>query len=394
MIEKFTELIVPYAESIIYSALLFLLVLLEIWLINKGAKFLKRKIASRELTDFKIKSFELLNVSKQRLTIGGLITVIKTCLILTVIYVSLILLLKLFPGTEDIINKLVDFIYKPLKTALHGFVEYLPKLFSIVIVIIIFHYLKKLVKSVFGEIQKGQLKIDGFEPHWARITRSIIVFIINVLMLILIFPNLPGYDSLAFNGIAAFVGLLVTIGGSSVIANYMAGIVISYMNPCSIGDVVKIGETIGEVIEFSKFAIKVQTPKMVQVSIPNAKVLSSHLINFNGGRDNFRTILHTTVSISYDVSFEKVNELLIAAAKATKDIDQSPLPFVMQKKLDDFYVVYELNAYTSAVPKMFRIYSDMHKNILIQFKNEGIEILSPHVETTRDGNKTNSSGKM
>jgi len=389
MDENITNLLAEYAENILYSTLLFILVLLEIWLINKGSAYLKRKWETLKLRKFKFKSVELLNEFNQRLIIKGLITFVQIMLILIVVYVSLILVLKLFPGTEHLINRLINFIYQPMKTSLQGFIDYLPKLFTITIIVIIFHYFKKLVNKVFREIQKGRLKFAGFESQWARVTRSIFTFIANVLMLILIFPYLPGYDSLAFNGIAAFVGLLVTVGGSSVIANYMGGIVISYMNPCRIGDVVEIGDTTGEVIELSMFAIKVQTPKMVQVSIPNTKVLSSHLINFNGGTDNFRTILHTTVSIGYDVSFEKVNDLLISAAKATKFIDQSPPPFVLQKKLDDFFVVYELNAYTSDVPQMFSIYSEMHKNILVHFKKEGIEILSPIYQVNRNVSKEN-----
>lgn len=391
MDEKITDVLLQYSENILYSVLLLILVLFEVWLINKGSRYLKRKSDSLKLKGFKLKSFELLNESKQRLTIKGMITFIQVILILTVVYVSLIILLKLFPGTDNIINSLVDFIYQPLQIAFKGFIDYLPNLFSIVIVVIIFHYLKSFVKSIFNEIQNGKIKITGFEPQSARITRSIMIFIMNVLMLILIFPKLPGYDSLAFNGIAAFVGLLITIGGSSVIANYMAGIVISFMNPCRKGDIIQVADIIGEVIEFSMFAIKVKTTKMVVVSIPNTKVLSGHLINYNGGPDNFTTILHTTVSIGYDISFEKVNELLIAAAKATKHIDLSPPPFVMQKKLDDFYVVYELNAYTSYVNQMFGIYSEMHKNILIQFDKEGIEILSPHYEDRPNKDITENS---
>jgi len=214
MDEKIFNFIIQYAENILYSALLFFFVLLEIWLIGRGSGYMKRKTESHKFKKYKFKTIELLNETKQRLTIKGLITIIQILLILVVIYVSLILMLKLFPGTENIINSLINFIYKPLKTSFNGFIDYIPKLFSIAIIVIIFRYSKMFVKSIFNEIQNGQIKIIGFEAHWARITRSILVFVMNVLMLILIFPNLPGYDSLAFNGIAAFVGLLVTVGGS------------------------------------------------------------------------------------------------------------------------------------------------------------------------------------
>ncbi|WP_127343026.1 mechanosensitive ion channel [Ancylomarina longa] len=56
-------------------------------------------------------------------------------------------------------------------------------------------------------------------------------------LLIMIIPLMPGYESLAFKGVATFLAALITIGGSSVIANFMAGIVTSYMNPCKVGDV-------------------------------------------------------------------------------------------------------------------------------------------------------------
>jgi len=382
------QAVLQNAENILFSALIFILVVFEIWLINRGSAYLKRKTKNLRFRIFKIQSFELLGATKQRLALIGIITGIKIILILLVIYFSLIIILGIFPGTDNIVNNLVSFIFDPIKTAFQGFIEYLPKLFSIVIIIIIFHYLKKLVKGISVEIQKGRLKIAGFEPYWARTTGSIVVFILNILALILILPYLPGYESLAFKGVAAFVGVLVTIGGSSMIANFMAGIVISYMNPLQIGDLIKIEDTTGEVIEISRFSIKVQTPKMVLVSIPNTKILSSHIINYNGGKEKGRTLLHTEVSIGYDVPLEKVNELLISAAEATERVDAKPPPFVRQTKLDDFYVVYELNAYTSDIPGMFNTYSEMHKNILTRFNKEGIEILSPHYQANRDGSDT------
>ncbi len=247
------QAVLQNAENILFSTLIFILVVFEIWLINRGSAYLKRKTEKFRFRIFKIQSFELLGATKQRLALNGIITGIKIILILLVIYFSLIIILGLFPGTENIVNNLISFIFDPIKTAFQGFIEYLPKLFSIVIIIIIFHYLKKLVKSISAEIQKGRLKIAGFESYWARTTSSIVVFILNILALILVLPYLPGYESLAFKGVAAFVGVLVTIGGSSMIANFMAGIVISYMNPLQIGDLIKIEDTTGESFKYQGF---------------------------------------------------------------------------------------------------------------------------------------------
>ena len=380
--------IIQSAESILFAALLFFLLLFEIWLINRGSKYFHRKTETHKFRNLKIYSVVLLDGTKQRLALRGGITALKILLILVLIYATLILVLGLFPGMESIAESLVNFIFNPLKTSFQAFVDYLPSLFTIIVIAFIFHYLKRLIRQISREVQSGQVKVAGFEPYWARTTGSIIIFILNVLLLILIFPYLPGYESLAFKGIAAFVGAMITISGSSVIANYMAGIVISYINPLKIGDLIKIEETTGEVIERTAFAIKVQTPKMVQVSIPNAKVLSTHIINYNGGIEKDRTLLHTTVSIGYDVPLKKVNELLISSAMETAGIDPLPEPFVRHIKLDDFYIVYELNGYTSDISNMFNTYSELHKNILSSFNKAGIEILSPHYEAIKDGSKT------
>ena len=87
--------------------------------------------------------------------------------------------------------------------------------------------------------------------------------------------------------------------------------------------------------------------------------------------------------------WRKIHELLISAAKATESIEKEPAPFVLQTSLDDFYVSYELNAYTSHSLQMPRIYSELHQNIQDRFFEAGVEIMSPHFSAIRDGNAAN-----
>ncbi len=383
-----------YAGSFIIAAAIIALVSLEIWLIIKAANYLRNKVHKSTLKNFHIQSFEILSAQKQRIALRGMIDVTQIIVILLDIYFSLVFVLSIFPQTEKVANSLLDFIFIPIRESFYAFVDYLPDLFSIVITVIIFRYLVRIVKSVSREIGNGNLSITGFKPYWARTTGSIIIFFLNAFMIILILPYLPGYESIAFKGVAAFLGALVTIGGSSVIANYMAGIVISYMNPCQKGDWVEIEGTTGEVVEISQFALKIRTTKKVIVSIPNTKVLQSHVINLSGEHENHRTLLHTTISIGYDVSWKLVNELLITAAKNTEGIDLSISPFVRQVKLDDFYVVYELNVYSLEVHQMFEIYSELHKKILDVFAEAEVEILSPHYRAERDGNSSTVPNMM
>jgi len=76
------------------------------------------------------------------------------------------------------------------------------------------------------------------------------------------------------------------------------------------------------------------------------------------GDPRFDTMKYTLFDLfkveKFDVSKREAEE--IAALDSASSVRQT--------KLDDFYVVYELNAYTSEVSKMFNTYSEIHKNIL------------------------------
>jgi small-conductance mechanosensitive channel len=117
-------------------------------------------------------------------------------------------------------------------------------------------------------------------------------------------------------------------------------------------------------------------------------VLSSHIINYSSSSAHSGLVLHTTVTIGYDAPWRDVQAALIAAAKATENILDEPAPFVLQTSLDDFFVSYEINAFTNQPQIMAVTYSDLHRNIQDHFNQAGIEIMSPHYATLRDGNRT------
>jgi hypothetical protein len=83
-----------------------------------------------------------------------------------------------------------------------------------------------------------------------------------------------------------------------------------------------------------------------------------------------------------------VHPLLIDAALECKDILAEPKPFVFQTALDDFYVHYEINAFTDQPNRMAKIYSDLHELIQEEFNEGGVEIMSSRYSNVRDGNRS------
>jgi small-conductance mechanosensitive channel len=173
------------------------------------------------------------------------------------------------------------------------------------------------------------------------------------------------------------------------VANVVAGTILTYTRAFEIGDRVRIADTVGDVIEKTLLATRVQTVKNEIVTVPNALVLGSHITNFSGSPSPRAQplILHTTVTIGYDAPWRMVHELLIAAALRTSGIQKNPNPFVLQTSLDDFYVHYQINAYTAEPGRMTLIYAELHQNIQDCFNEAGVEIMSPHFSSLRDGNR-------
>jgi small-conductance mechanosensitive channel len=244
----------------------------------------------------------------------------------------------------------------------------------------------RLIRLVFVQIRKGEVRIPGFYPDWAEPTDKLLRLLVLTLALIVAFPYLPGAKSPAFQGISIFVGVLLSLGSSSAVANAIAGIILTYMRSFLIGDWVQIGDTMGEVVEKNMLITRLLTPKAEIITIPNATVMSGSVKNYSTQAKKSGVIFYTTVSIGFDVPWRTVHQLLINAALETEHVLGRPAPFVLQRSLDDFYVTYELNAYTDSPREVLNIYSDLHRNIQDKFNEAGVEICSPHYSALRDGN--------
>jgi small-conductance mechanosensitive channel len=266
-------------------------------------------------------------------------------------------------------------------------VEYLPNLLVIVFVVLITRMVLHLLKVVFDGIASRRIRVAGFYPEWSNTSYNLLRILVLALTLIIIFPYLPGSGSPAFQGVSIFLGVLLSLGSTSAVANVVAGIVITYTRAFKIGDRVKISNTEGDVVERSTFVTRILTPKNVEVSIPNASVLSNHIINYSTQAKRAGLTLHTKITIGYDVPWPKVHELLLQAADETRGVEKDPAPFVLQTALNDFYVEYELNVTTREPGTKPRTYSDLHANILNAFSAARIEIMSPHYRAQRDGNE-------
>ncbi len=308
--------------------------------------------------------------------------------VVALLYFYIPLVLSFFPWTRGYAATILDYVMQPLRTMWAAFAAFLPNAFFIAVVAVVTFYAIKFVGFLFREAGRGTLALPGFHAEWAEPTYKIVRFLMIVFAAIVVFPYLPGSDSPAFQGISLFVGVLFSLGSTSAISNIVAGVLLTYTRAFQVGDRVKIGDTVGDVVEKTLLVTRVRTIKNVDIAVPNSLVLSSHIVNFSSSAAEPGLILHTSVTIGYDAPWRTVHQLLIDAALATEGILKEPAPFVLQTSLDDFYVSYQINAFTDQPAAMARTYSLLHQNIQDKFNEGGVEIMSPHYGALRDGNAT------
>ena len=337
-----------------------------------------RTLKDTKLKAIKIQSYEILDTEQQVSLLLVASKVVKWVVVLLQLLISLPIIFGIFPSTKGFALQLLSYFLVPIKKIVLGVIGYIPNLISIFVIWYATKSLVRLARYIAGEIEKGDLKIKNFFPEWAMPTFHIVRILLYTFMIAMVYNYLPGSDSGVFQGISVFIGLIISLGSSTLIANLMAGLVITFMRPFRLGDRIKLNDTVGDIIEKTPLVTRVKTPKNEIVTVPNSFVMSSLTTNYSSSAQEYGLIIHTDVTFGYEVPWQQVHELMVKAALATPHIEAEPRPFVLQTKLDDWYVVYQINAYTRHPEHMAGIYSQLHGNIQDIFHAAGIEVMSPH----------------
>lgn len=312
--------------------------------------------------------------------IAGLLRLLRVVIYLVLVYFYLNTVLGLFPWTRPAAKVLLQLILNPLLSVWTGFVGALPNLIFLVVLWFLVRYALKMIKAFFRGVGIGRIKLASFEAEWADPTYKIVRIAVIAFAIVLAYPYIPGSDSAAFKGVSVFLGVLLSLGSSSFIANLIAGLSMTYRGAFREGDLIRIGETTGTVEDVKLMVTRLRTPKNEKVILPNSNILSTDVINYTQAAKSEGLIVHSTVGIGYDTPWRQVEAMLLEAVSRTEGLQSDPSPFVLQEALGDFAVQYQVNAYWSGGRSLPRIRSDLHAHIQDVFNENGVQIMSPAYE--------------
>jgi len=375
------EIAIRAGRALVLTAML----LVVLWLLRKVHKivseFIRARILEKIEKGMQFQSFEVVQRQHLWMVYRGLMDLIRIGVAVFVIYFYLQRVLQLFPWTRGVGLTLLDMLVSPLRILWNGLVAFIPDLIFLIILFFIVRYILRVIRLFFMNLERGDVRLNSFEPEWAQPTFRLVRTLIVLLAIVVAYPYIPGSDSSAFKGLSVFMGVILSLGSSSLIGNVIAGYTMTYRKAFQIGDRIKVGDHIGEVQDIRMLVTRLRSPKNEEIIVPNSQILSQEVINYNTLAKTRGLILHSIVGIGYETPWRQVEAMLLEAAGKTNGALRDPAPFVLQKSLGDFAVSYEVNIYCDDPTRIQLIYTDLHRNILDVFNQYGVQIMTPNYES-------------
>lgn len=350
-----------------------------IWASRRLDPLLQRFFHSR-IHNLGIQSFAIVRAETFWIALRVMLTALRVLAVLAAVFVYLEFVLGAFPWTRGFASHLGELLLRPLRILGQDLIGYIPDLAFLIVLALIVRLCLRLIRLFFDAVARGAVSFPAFEADWAWPTYKIVRFAVLTIATIIAYPYIPGSDSAAFKGVSLLLGVVVSLGSSSAIANLIAGLMITYRRAFRVGDRVQIGDVSGEVMEVRLQATHLRTLKNEEVSIPNSVILNGHVVNFSSLAKRQGLILHSKIGIGYETPWRQVEAMLLLAVERTPGLLAEPPPFVLHQSLDDFCVNYEINAYCNDAKQLEKLRTAMSRNILDLFNEYGVQIMTPAYE--------------
>ncbi|WBX86828.1 mechanosensitive ion channel family protein [Achromobacter mucicolens] len=365
--------------TVLLAAGIAVLLLLNRWLDKAVSRVLKRRVH-----DVDIQSFEVVRSDTIWKALHGVILAIGIMTIVVSIYAYLQYVLALFPWTRSVSNDLLNLSTRAARRLGKSTAEIIPDVLILIIIYFLTRFTLSRVRKFFAAVEQKRVVFTQFEPDWAMPTYKLLRVLILAFAVVVAYPYIPGSQTAAFKGISIFIGLMLSLGSSTSISNLIAGYLMTYRRVFKVGDRVKVGDVVGEVVAVRLQVTHLRTNKNEEVTIPNSQILNSDVTNYSSLAGTKGLILHTTVGIGYEVPWRQVEAMMLTAAGRTAGVLSDPSPFILLTKLGDFSVSYELNVYVRDTEMIGKRYAELHRHIIDVFNEYQVQIMTPAYEGDPD----------
>ena len=357
-----------------------------LWLLFRASRWLRRNLSAAALEHsrkLRVGGVQVLDTGSVLIFTRRMLT-LATWIAASVLATGwLTFVLDRFPYTRPWGEGLAGKLLRLLEQVVLATADAVPGLLLVAVILLVARAVIRNTVAFFRRVEDGKVDLKWIDADTARPTRRILTFVVWVFALAMAYPYLPGADTEAFKGLSVLLGVMVSIGGASVMGQAFSGLILMYIKSFRRGDYVRIGDAEGTVIELGTFTTRIRTGLGEEITLPNSSVMNTTTKNYSRAIRGTGFVLDTVVTIGYSTPWRQVHAMLEEAARRTADIARKPEPLVRQAALSDFYVEYRLLAYTPVARPAQRadVRNRLYASIQDVFNEHSVQIMSPHYMT-------------
>jgi small-conductance mechanosensitive channel len=359
----------------VFLALLWLLSRMRTWLTRVTVAAAERKAES-----LKVGGLQLIEVRFLIPLLQRVLQVLRWLFIALLTYEWLGFVLSRFPYTRPWGERLNDYLLGIVEDLVNGILGAIPGLGVAIAIFFVARSFIGFLGRFFERAASATTPLGWLGPETMPMTRRLVSIGIWLFALAMAYPYLPGAQTDAFKGLSVLLGLMVSLGASSVVGQGAAGLILIYTRTIRPGEYVRVGEHEGTVTVLGMFTTRIRTGLGEELTLPNSLITGSVTKNYSRAVQGQGFIVDTTVTIGYDTPWRQVEAMLVEAARRTPGILETPPPHVFQTALSDFYPEYRLvaQASTEGAHPRAEVMTHLHGNIQDVFNEYGVQIMSPH----------------
>jgi MscS family membrane protein len=183
-------------------------------------------------------------------------------------------------------------------------------------------------------------------------------------------------DLTPFLASAGFAGIVAALAAKDTLANFFGGINVFFDRPFRTGDyiVLNSGER-GQVVHIGLRSTKILTLDDIFVSVPNAIMANSKIVNESAPDPKFR--IRTSVSVSYSSDADQVEELLAKVARENALVADEPVPLVRFRAFGESGLEFDLLFWIHQSKDKEKAIHQVNRAILAEFNRAGIVFAIP-----------------
>ena len=288
--------------------------------------------------------------------------------------VTILVIFNLFPWTRQWLYGIYSLVATTFNKSVLNFgggnfsiIQLLVFIGLLIGAIIVSNYIANLLRT---RVLQATRMTRGSQEIISIIIKYGLIALTSVILLQAYGLNL---SSLALIGSALGVG--IGFGLQDIARNFASGIVLLFERSVQVGDFIQVGNHLGVVEEVRTRSIVLKTLDRVAIIVPNSRLLSEEVINWNHRRSASR--LHLPVGVAYGSDVARVKSALLQAAEEHLEVLRNPSPQVFFTEFGDSSLNFELLVWTSDPSRQAPIKSDLYFRMEEIFREQEIDIPFP-----------------